>query len=154
MSMGTLYVLGEVSVLVLYPFFNWIVFPIWSGVSSLYILEIRPLSEVSLANMFSHKVGSFFILKVASFSFFFLRFYLFILRERGKEGEKEGEKHQCVAASCASPTGDLACNPGMCPDWELNRRPFGWQAGTLSSEPHQPGLMLVSLVMLRLFSLM
>ena len=30
--------------------------------SSLYILEIRPLSEVSLANMFSHTVGSLFIL--------------------------------------------------------------------------------------------
>ena len=26
--------------------------------SSLYVLEIRPLSEVSLANMFSHTVGS------------------------------------------------------------------------------------------------
>ena len=33
-----------------------------SCVSSLYILEIRPLSEVSLANMFSHTVGSLFIL--------------------------------------------------------------------------------------------
>ena len=30
--------------------------------SSLYILEIRPLSEVSLANMFSHTVGSLFTL--------------------------------------------------------------------------------------------
>ena len=30
--------------------------------SSLYILEIKPLSEVSLANMFSHTVGSLFIL--------------------------------------------------------------------------------------------
>ena len=30
--------------------------------SSLYILEIRPLSEVSLANMFSHTVSSLFIL--------------------------------------------------------------------------------------------
>ena len=36
-------------------------------------------------------------------------------------------------------TGDLACNPGMCPDWELNRRPFGSQASTQSSELHQPG---------------
>ena len=35
------------------------VFLEWSQVSSLYILEIRPLSEVSLANMFSHTVGSF-----------------------------------------------------------------------------------------------
>ena len=31
-----------------------------SQVSSLYILEIKPLSEVSLANMFSHTVGSLF----------------------------------------------------------------------------------------------
>ena len=30
--------------------------------SSFYILEIKPLSEVSLANMFSHIVGSLFIL--------------------------------------------------------------------------------------------
>ena len=36
--------------------------------------------------------------------------------------------------------GDMACNPGMCPDWELNWQPFGLQAGTQSSEPYQPGL--------------
>ena len=34
------------------------VFLEWSCMCSLYILEIRPLSEVSLANMFSHMVGS------------------------------------------------------------------------------------------------
>ena len=38
------------------------VFLEWSHVSSLYILEIRPLSEASLANMFSHLAGSLFIL--------------------------------------------------------------------------------------------
>ena len=54
----------------------------------------------------------------------------------------EGEKHQCVVASHTLPTGDLAHNPGMCPDWELNQRPFGSQAGTQSTEPHQPGLEL------------
>ena len=37
------------------------VFLEWSHVSSLYILEIRPLSKVSLANIFSHTVGSLFI---------------------------------------------------------------------------------------------
>ena len=53
---------------------------------------------------------------------------LFILfLERGREGEREGEKHQGVVASHVAPTGDLACNPGMCPDWESNRRPFGLQ---------------------------
>ena len=35
--------------------------------------------------------------------------------------------------------GDLACNPGMCPDWESNWKPFGSQASTQSTEPHQPG---------------
>ena len=46
----------------------------------------------------------------------FKRFYLFIFRERGREGERQGEKHQCVVASPTPPTGDLAHNPGMCPD--------------------------------------
>ena len=44
-----------------------------------------------------------------------------MFRERGREGEREGEKHQHVVASHTPPTGDLACNPGMCPDWESNR---------------------------------
>ena len=35
--------------------------------------------------------------------------------------------------------GDLAHNSGMCPDWESNRWPFGYQASTQSTEPHQPG---------------
>ena len=51
---------------------------------------------------------------------FLKTFYLFILRERGKVGETEGEKHQCVVASRAPPAGDLVSNPGLCPDWELN----------------------------------
>ena len=54
------------------------------------------------------------------FFLFFLDFYLFIFRERGKEGEREGEKQQCVVASRVPPTGDLAHNPGMCLDWESN----------------------------------
>ena len=57
----------------------------------------------------------------------FFSFYLFIFRERGREGEREGEKQQCVVASHVAPTGALACNPGMCPDWELKRRPFSLQ---------------------------
>ena len=38
------------------------------------------------------------------------------------------------------PTGDVAHNPGMCPDWETNLQPSGLQAGAQSTEPHQPGL--------------
>ena len=58
---------------------------------------------------------------------YFKRFYLFMFRERGREGDREGEKHQCVVASHVAPTGDLVCNPGMCPDWESNQQPFGLQ---------------------------
>ena len=66
-----------------------------------------------------------------------------IFRERGSDREREGEEHH-VAASHAPPTGHLARNPGMCPDWELNQWPFGTQADTQSTEPHQQGVSLQS----------
>ena len=60
-----------------------IVFLEWSHVSSLYILEIKPLSEVSLANMFSHIIGSLSILMLFSLAlqklFVLMRSHLFIL---------------------------------------------------------------------------
>ena len=48
--------------------------------------------------------------------------YVFI--ERGREGITEGEKHQCVVASCTPPTDDLARNPAtqacaLVWEWEL-----------------------------------
>ena len=57
--------------------------------------------------------------------------YLLIFRGTGREGER-GEKHQCVVASHVPLTGDLACNSGMCPDWELNRQPTHWFTGLCS----------------------
>ena len=55
--------------------------------------------------------------------FLFLEdFYLFIFKERGKEGERE--KHQRVVAFHTPPIGDLAHNPGMCPDLKSNQGPF------------------------------
>ena len=62
---------------------GWFVFLEWSRVSSLYILALRPLSEVSLANMFSHTVVSLFILMMFSLAmqklFILMRSHLFIL---------------------------------------------------------------------------
>ena len=66
--------------------------------------------------------------------------YLFICRQGERKGERQGKKHQCVVAFCAPPNGDLACNPDMYPDWRLNWRPFGSQAGAQSTEPCQPGV--------------
>ena len=73
-------------------------------------------------------------------SWFFKRFSLFIFRKRGRK-EKEREKNIKVWLPPAYPLlGVLAHNPGMCPDWELNPWSCGSQAGTQSTEPHQPGL--------------
>ena len=66
--------------------------------------------------------------------------FIYLFREQGREREREGEKYQCVIAPHTSPPGDLARNPGMCPDWESNQQPFGSQARTQSTKPHQPGL--------------
>ena len=61
MSLGPLYVfLGEVSVQVLSHFLiGLFVFLEYNHVSALYILEIKPLSEVSLANVFPNSWYSF-----------------------------------------------------------------------------------------------
>ena len=74
---------------------------------------------------------------------FFKRLYLFIylFLERGREGEKEGENHQCVVASQPPPTGDLAHNPGLCPDWESNWRPFGLQSDNPLSHTNQGNIL-------------
>ena len=85
MSLGPLYVfLGEVSVQVLCPILiGLFVFLEWSRVSSLYIFQIKPLSKVSLAKMFSRTVGSLFILMLFSLAmqklFILTRSHLFIL---------------------------------------------------------------------------
>ena len=68
--------------------------------------------------------------------------YLFLEREEGREKERERNINMWLPLMhhLPTPTGGLARNPGMYPDWELNRQPFGLQAGTDSTEPHQPGL--------------
>ena len=65
--------------------------------------------------------------------------------ERGERREKEREKHQCVVASCAPPTGDLTHNPGVCPVWECNWRPSGLQACAQFTELHHPGLNILNI---------
>ena len=85
MSLGPLYVfLGEVSVQVLCSFLNWVV--CLPGVQSceffIYFGD-QALAEVSLANMFSHTVGSLCNLVLFSLAlkklFILMRSHLFIL---------------------------------------------------------------------------
>ena len=77
----------------------------------------------------------------------FKKYIIYLFLERGEGREKERERNfsvqekQCpLVASHMPPTGDLAHNPGMCPDWESNQWPFGSQASIQSTELHYPGL--------------
>ena len=64
--------------------------------TNINIYTIQILTKTKLAYLYCFKI-----------------FYLFIFRERGREGERQGKKHRCVVASR---TGDPAHNAGMCPD--------------------------------------
>ena len=80
--------------------------------------------------------------------FFFLKIfciYLFFREREGNGGRRRGEKdlnvweiHGCLWLP--PHLGTWPHNPGTCPDWESNQQPFGLQARTQSTEPHQPGL--------------
>ena len=47
------------------------------------------------------------------------------------------EEKQHSVASHMPPAGDLAHNPGMCPDRESNQRHFSSHTSVQSTEPHQ-----------------
>ena len=49
----------------------------------------------------------------------------------------------CGCLWCDPPLGTWPATQACALDWELNRQPFGLQAGTQSTEPHQPGLLLL-----------
>ena len=47
------------------------------------------------------------------------------------EGEREGQKHQCVVASHmppTSPSGTWPATQAYAPNWKSNQQPFGSQA--------------------------
>ena len=75
-----------------------------------------------------------------SLYFSFLRLYLFIFRQKGREGEREGEKHLCVVASHTPPYWGPGLQPRHVPWLGIEPQPFGSQAEVQSTEPHQPGL--------------
>ena len=60
---------------------------------------------------------------------YFKDFICLIFRE-GEEGEREGEKHQCVVASRAPPKGARPTTQACALDQEWNLCPFDSQAST------------------------
>ena len=69
------------------------------------------------------------------FKILFIKYFIYLFL--GREKERERETSVCDCLSCIPYWG--AGLPGMCLDWESNQQPLGSQAGTLSTEPHQPG---------------
>ena len=52
----------------------------------------------------------------------FKKDFIYLFLEKGEGKEKERERNISVWLPLGMPpTGDLACNPGMCPDWESNQ---------------------------------
>ena len=82
----------------------------------------------------------------SAFSGFLSEFiYWFLERGEGRKEERERHIYVWLPLACLLPR-NPTCNPGMCPDWESNWRPFVLQAGTQSTELHQPGLHSVVLI--------
>ena len=69
---------GEMSVWVFCPFFSWVVFLPLSCMSCLYIFEIKPLSFVLFATIFSHSTGCLFRVFRFLFVCLFVCFYGFL----------------------------------------------------------------------------
>ena len=57
--------------------------------------------------MVPYKFLKFFFISVKYVIGIFKNILFLYFRQRRSEGESEGEKHQCVVASHAPPTGDL-----------------------------------------------
>ena len=53
--------------------------------------------------------------------------FIYLFLERGEVREKERERNTNVWLPLTCPPGDLARNPGLCPDWESNWQPSGSQ---------------------------
>ena len=67
-------------------------------------------------SLYSQVEIKIFFFSKQSFGLFFKKTLFILFLDMGGGGEK----HQCVVASCVLPTGDLARNPGMYPNWESN----------------------------------
>ena len=73
------------------------------------------------------------------FNSWLLKIFIYLFLEKGREGEREGERHQCVVAFRTSRTGDLVRDPGICSRLGIEPATLWFSARTQSTELHQPG---------------
>ena len=125
-----------------------------------YSINLNFFSNGFFSINWFYQVIFFYLLRISAlgnynvhFILFYKRFYLLIFTE-GKGGRKCGRETSMCGCLLCVPTGALVRNPGMFPDWESNWPPFGSQAGTQSTEPHQPGPTVFLLDKIHDFSLL
>ena len=93
--------------------------------------------QVSVWDPFSSAPKSFFLKNV--FKGFFPKILFIYFRQRGREGEREGNMNVWFLWHTPYWRPNLACSPGMSPDWESNPQPFVSQASAQSTELHLLG---------------
>ena len=71
------------------------------------------------------------------FDIVLLLIYLLIYRE--VKGERKRRRETSIGASCSGPTRDGTSNPGICPNWESNQKPFSSQYHSQPTEPRRSG---------------
>ena len=47
--------------------------------------------------------------------YIYFKYFIYLYLERGKGGRRRGRETSVCGSFHVPPTGDLACNPGMCP---------------------------------------
>ena len=57
--------------------------------------------------------------------YFLFKDFIYLFLEMGREGENRGRNINVWLTLKYPVLENLACNPGMYPDWELNWQPFG-----------------------------
>ena len=124
------------------PKCQWILlfFPFFWSVTSL-LLQTCSLLHSTTGDFNLHYCLNLFFKR---FIYLKILFTYLLFRERGREGEREGninawEIHRLVA-SCTPPCGEPGPQPRHVP-WELNLWPFGSQDSAQSTESHKPGLL-------------
>ena len=87
----------------------------------MFIRSIMGYSELAV---FEGKMDLIDRLNVEHVFFFrtiiFLKKIIYLFLGRGEGKEKDRERNIDGLPLTCPPTGNLACNPGMCPDWESN----------------------------------
>ena len=93
-------------------------------------------------NLKNYLVNLHVVICIYTLLCFFKRFDLLIFRERGRERERKGEKHQCLVVPRVPPHQGVGLQPRQVLWPGINQRPFVLHSGVCSTEQHQPGLTL------------